>query len=204
MSTYKFTYFNIRGLAETSRYIFAVAGQEYEDIRIDIADWNTFKETTPLGQLPFLEVDGHRIPQSMAIHRYLGRKFDLYGGSDIEKAQIDVVLDILNDLNAQAGKATYEQDEEVKQRFRKELIEVQGPKYLAMLEKRLTANQGGDGFFVGSKISIADLAVFNWMHDRLSDLKIVNKEPKLQAHAERVKALPQIDAWLKKRPVTNV
>ena len=33
MSEYKLHYFNIRGLAELARLVFAAAGQEYQDIR---------------------------------------------------------------------------------------------------------------------------------------------------------------------------
>ena len=35
MVSYKLTYFNVRGLGEISRYIFAAAAQEYEDNRIE-------------------------------------------------------------------------------------------------------------------------------------------------------------------------
>ncbi|KAJ8026819.1 Hematopoietic prostaglandin D synthase [Holothuria leucospilota] len=44
MSTYKITYFNARGVTETTRFIFAIAEQEYEDIRIEEADWPAMKE----------------------------------------------------------------------------------------------------------------------------------------------------------------
>ncbi|KAJ8026820.1 Hematopoietic prostaglandin D synthase [Holothuria leucospilota] len=203
MSTYKFTYFNVEALGETSRYIFAVAGQEYEDIRIEEADWPKMKEGTPLGQLPYLDVDGERIPQSMAINRYLSRKFGLYGENDIEKARIDVVLEVLEELGYHTVKAIYEKDEGVKQTLLKELAEVQAPKYLGLLEKLLVANQGGDGYFVGSKISLADIVVFNWVHDRLPYFKIINKEPRLQALVDKIKALPRMNAWLKKRPKTR-
>ena len=39
MSTYKLTYFDIRGKAEIIRLIFAQAGVEYEDIRIGQDEW---------------------------------------------------------------------------------------------------------------------------------------------------------------------
>jgi len=40
---YKLTYFNGRGRAELSRLIFAQAGVEYEDVRIERADWLQLK-----------------------------------------------------------------------------------------------------------------------------------------------------------------
>ena len=40
---YKLTYFNGRGRAELSRLIFAQAGVQYEDVRIERADWLQLK-----------------------------------------------------------------------------------------------------------------------------------------------------------------
>jgi glutathione S-transferase len=42
---YKLTYFNAKGLAENTRLIFAQAGVEYEDKRIDKEQWATLKES---------------------------------------------------------------------------------------------------------------------------------------------------------------
>lgn len=40
---YKLTYFNVRAKGEIIRWIFAVAGVEYEDNRIDDDAWAEFK-----------------------------------------------------------------------------------------------------------------------------------------------------------------
>jgi len=98
MSTYKLTYFNGRGLAETSRLIFAAAGQKFEDVRFEREQWPAIKPTTPLGQVPVLEVDGVKIPQSTAIARFLAKRFNLAGKTDVEQAQVDVVVDTIQDL----------------------------------------------------------------------------------------------------------
>ena len=39
MPSYKLIYFNSRGAAEVSRLLFAVAGREYEDVRIPREEW---------------------------------------------------------------------------------------------------------------------------------------------------------------------
>ena len=43
MGKLKLTYFNTRGRAETARLILAQAGVDYEDIRIEKADWPALK-----------------------------------------------------------------------------------------------------------------------------------------------------------------
>lgn len=42
--TFKLTYFNMRGLAEPIRFLFAYGGIEYEDNRIEREEWPTLKE----------------------------------------------------------------------------------------------------------------------------------------------------------------
>ena len=54
----------------------------------------------PQGQLPILEVDGTIMYQSMAINRFLAKKFGLAGNDDFESYQIDNAVDNVNDLRA--------------------------------------------------------------------------------------------------------
>ena len=58
MPTYKLYYFNLKARAELTRWIFAQAGVEYEDIRVTKEQWAEMKPTTPNGCLPILDVDG--------------------------------------------------------------------------------------------------------------------------------------------------
>ena len=60
----------------------------------------SLKASLPFGQLPVLEVDGAIISQSMAIARYLANEFGLAGDSNMVKAQIDEVVDVVNDIQA--------------------------------------------------------------------------------------------------------
>lgn len=45
----------------------------------------------PLGKLPVLEIDGVKHTHSIAILRYLGEKFNIFGSDDLEKFHIDGV-----------------------------------------------------------------------------------------------------------------
>ncbi|CAH0401036.1 unnamed protein product [Chilo suppressalis] len=55
---------------------------------------------TPLGQLPVLEIDGKQYAQSLAIGRYLGRKYGLSGADIEEDFEIDQNVDFVNDIRA--------------------------------------------------------------------------------------------------------
>ena len=75
MVHYKLTYFNGKGLGEIIRLVFALAEQEYEDVRVEFAEWPALQPSTPFGKLPLLEEDGKILAQSNTIARYLARKF---------------------------------------------------------------------------------------------------------------------------------
>ena len=56
------------------------------------------KPSLPFGQLPVLEVDEVTIGQSMAIARYLANEYGIAGTSNMVKAQVDEVVDVINDV----------------------------------------------------------------------------------------------------------
>lgn len=43
MTTYKLIYFNFRGRAEITRCLFSLAGQKFDDHRIQLVDWAILK-----------------------------------------------------------------------------------------------------------------------------------------------------------------
>ncbi len=51
MSKYKLIYFNTRGRAEVSRWLFAQAGVEYEDVRLTPEEWAPIKAGNELASL---------------------------------------------------------------------------------------------------------------------------------------------------------
>jgi len=197
---YKLTYFNCHGRGECVRMLFALAGVEYEDHRIQWASdaWKEFKPKTPFGILPILEVDGKVFCQSVAIARYLGNKFGFTGKTDLDKLQADMIVDCIVDLCNPLETIYEEQDETKKQ----EILNAYIPKldkHLENLEKML---EGGNGFFIGDSITWVD-CVWTGLLYYLYFMKfgpIIEKHPKVAAIKGRVESEPRIAEWIRKRP----
>ena len=49
------------------------------------------------GQVPKLEIDGKTLYQSIAITRFLARKYGLAGKTEFEEAQADMIVDCILD-----------------------------------------------------------------------------------------------------------
>jgi len=205
MSTPKLTYFNGRGLAEIIRLIFTAADKPFIDHRIDQEEFKKLKPSLPFGQIPILEVDGKTMFQSRAIARYLARKYDLAGKTDLEQAQADMIVDCIEDALKPVPAFRNEPDPAKKEAMKKDYLEKQLPDYLSKLEAFLISNKGGDGYFVGDGLTWADLSLQR-MKGSIEILIGVSapfdNHPKLKALFERVTKLPKIAAYLAKLPDT--
>lgn len=85
MPNYTLNYFNGRGRGELTRLIFAASGTQFVDKRITFDEWPAFKPNAPIGQLPYLEVDGNPLPQSISIARFVARETNLAGNGNLEQ-----------------------------------------------------------------------------------------------------------------------
>jgi len=208
MPTYKLTYFNLIGRGETIRLIFKLAGVEFEDFRIERNEFTPeMKSATPFGQLPVLEVDGVKLCQSNACARYLARKYNLAGKTDLEQAQVDMIADCYEDAVKPMTALFTEKDEGKQAEVKRKYAEEQLPGYLKLLENFLTANHGGDKFFVGDEVTWADLQFLSftkWISHLVAVQEPYEKFPKLAALQKRVESIPKIAEWIEKRPVTDV
>lgn len=95
---YKFTYFDIKALAEVTRLLFSYGGIEFEDNRIQRENWPALKPSMPFGQMPILEHNGKVVNQSIAIARYVAKQVKLVGNNDWEDLEIDSIVDTINDF----------------------------------------------------------------------------------------------------------
>merc|ERR1711953_707100 len=140
MPNIKLTYFNGRGRGETARLILAYGGMHYEDRRVSFEDMPSLKPSLPFGQLPLLEVDGDTICQSMAIARYLASECGIAGSSGLVKAQVDEVVDVVNDVQNATYGAFFEKDEKVKAEKMKKVGEETIPNNLRRFWRREEAS----------------------------------------------------------------
>ena len=194
-------YFNGRGRAELTRLIFAAAGATYTDNRI--ADWPATKGDAPLGQLPYLTVDSVKLPQSIAIARFVAREFNLAGRTNLEQAQADAIVDTILDLvNFYYSKIFSIQDAAAKAEAFKAFLADQGAKGAANIEKLITL-YGSNNHSVGDALTWADLAIFD-----ITSVLFKNHPdfsatyPKLSAVHQAVSNNAKVSEYVKNRPET--
>jgi len=203
MSKYKLTYFNVRARAEPIRFIFAVAGVPYEDLRIERSDWPAFKEKCPWGKVPLLEVDGQTLAESAAICRFLAKRFNLTGSNDIEAARCDEYVDAMMDFRTHWRAYYWESDETKKAELKTKFFD-NAKVYLPKFEKILKAS--GGPFLLGSKVTWADLHIAHTLafYEETVDAGILKDYPTLLKFKEVVFDIPQIKKWVAERPQTTM
>ncbi|CAH2093198.1 unnamed protein product [Euphydryas editha] len=200
MPEVKVYYFQLKASAEAIRMMLAYGGQEFEDIRLSNEEWAALKPTMPFGQLPVLEIDGKKYAQSVAISRYVGRKYGLAGKDIEEDFQIDQVMDFYVDLRTRALAVFHEKDEANKARKQEENEKNYYPVTLKKLHDIITEN---NGHMALGKLTWADF-VFAGMYDLL---KVVLKIPDIDEQypsfkklQESVLSIPKVKAYCDKAP----
>jgi glutathione S-transferase len=154
MNKPKLTYFNApvsRG--EECRLALHVAGVDFDDVRIESADWPAMKAQTPYGGLPVLELPGHPpIAHSNAILVLIGRRHGLHPADDFEAARHEGMMQHVEDLRAKVT-PTIRMGEAEKKAAREALVADYLPAWAGYAEK----NIAGSPFFAGVKLHVVDL-----------------------------------------------
>lgn len=215
----KLTYFNVRGLAETSRFLLALGGEEYEDFRyplevIDMSKHEMKKDefdkdkadgklVTSLNKVPFLEVDGVTIPQSKSVERFLARRFNMMGSNDLEAAQIDAICESVRDFKDMYQKVRFLPEDE-KEAGMKEWFTVTLIERLTLLENQLV---GESGFSVGNTTTLSDVVLFTFITEFFDNkeaaLNATLASPKVRAVVDRLSSDEKVLKWVSERPKTS-
>ncbi|VDL65254.1 unnamed protein product [Nippostrongylus brasiliensis] len=207
--------------------LFALAGQEYEDVRYSFEEWAEHKDKTPFGHVPVLEVDGKQLCQSRAIARYLARQFGYAGKNAFDEAVADSIADQYADFMAEARpfirvSVGYEKGDAVAEvskangrlegyappvtqameTLAKEVFLPACRKFLTLMTNFLKNNKSG--FLVGDSLTWADLYLANFADLLPKVPTLYDGFPEAKAHAEMVRAIPALKKWIETRPKTDL
>lgn len=207
MSSTVLHYFEGRGRGEVIRQLLASNGVQFEDKRFSFTNWPEAKATGiyEFGQIPMLEIDGHRLVTSNSIERYLAKKFGLYPEDNLQAYNVESIIDYKNDFFNKIVQFLFvKKDLEGLANF----FNTDARALLATIEARLTSNHGGEGFFVGESKTWADYSIFEFVYDVYflagqENHKAVLAEvaPKLLAFTERFLANDAaLQSWVASRP----
>lgn len=204
MPEYKFYYFNIRGKGELVRLALAAAGVDFQDIRYKYKEnpgeeWNEeAKAGTPLGQLPVLEIDGKKFCQQTSLARFVAKQHGLMGENDLQAFKVDMLVEtVWPDVALKCGMMMYETDE-VKKESMKEKLAESLPVTLEKIAKWIE----GD-FVLGSKISLADLAIIDAVDFVVAMMPGLELPKAIEQVMKNTKESPLVKKWLESRPVTQ-
>ena len=121
--------------------------------------------------------------------------------NDFEAAQIDQIIDAAQDINYLVTLSGRDKEKERLELARKILATKHLPKWFQYLENLLAENKDSN-FFVGNKISIADLAIWRllgWLSSGLLDgvpTNILEPYKKLNKLREEVYNHPKVHEWM--------
>nr|CAQ51257.1 glutathione S-transferase [Psoroptes ovis] len=195
-------YWDARGLGQAIRLLLTYADVDFIDKRYkvgpapnyDRSEWLNDKYNLGLDfpNCPYY-LDGNvRLTQSIAILRYIARKYNLNGNNEMEKIRISLAEQQIVDLNQALSRVAYNPNcEKLKPEYLEKL-----PEQLELLSKFLN-NQP---FISGTNISYADFLLYEY----LTKIKVLMpelfvKNDNLKKFHERIEALPRINEYIKKQ-----
>eukprot|EP00903_Cladosiphon_okamuranus_P012825 g11985.t1 len=144
-------YFGFPGRGEATRVALAYAGKDFEDHKMDFAEYGASKWAGK--GLPVLEMDGAEYTQSTALLRYAGKIGGLYPEDTLTALKVDEIVMIGEDLIGHVSKCFGEKDDTVA----KGLLEGKVKKLLDVLVAKIATSPSK--FCVGDSMTIADLQV---------------------------------------------
>ena len=172
-------------------------------------EWQETKQSLPLDfpNVPYLYDGDVKISQSVAILRYLGRKFFLDGMDDAEKTRIDLIEQQILDWRNQGVNVFYDKNktddfEKLCEDYRKTL-----PDKMLALSKFL-----GDRKFLagGTKASYVDFLAYEYLdvQEQFSP-GLFDNTPNIKEYVERIRNLPNVKAYMtsdrfKEMPIYNL
>jgi len=201
-----FGYWDIRGLAQPIRHLFAYLDVKFEDKRYhqggppsyDRSEWTKekFSLGLPFPNLPYLIVDNDvKLTQSHAIFNYLVKSFQpsLYGTTAKEAAEIDMILGVLYDWRETYVELCYGDYEKELPKYRDSVL----PNVLKLLTSYL---QSKGNRWINGEFSLADFVCSELLDQNITMVpQVFQNFSNLKSYVARFQALPRIAAYMKSK-----
>ncbi|KAM9685318.1 LOW QUALITY PROTEIN: glutathione S-transferase Mu 1-like [Trichechus inunguis] len=192
-------YWDIRGPAHIIRLLLEYTDSTYEEKKYTMGDapdydrsqWlnEKFKLGLDFPNLPYL-IDGpHKITQSNTILRYIARKHNMCGETEVEKIRVDILENQVMDIGMELARVYYSPD-----------FEKLKPQYLEGIpdKMRLFSQLEKQPWFAGDQITFVDFLAYNVLD--LNDIfepKCLDAFPNLKDFMARFEGLKRISAYMK-------
>ena len=158
MTKPRLIYFDFSGSrGEECRLALHLSGTEFEDVRIQSADWPAMKAEMPFGAMPVLEMPGKPpLAHSNAILVFIGREHGLHPTDAFEAARHESLMCAVEELRHTIAPTLRISDPEQKRQAREALAANELNVWGSQVERQL-----GDGPFVGgATLQVADLKLY--------------------------------------------
>merc|ERR1712086_305099 len=195
---YTLYYFPLYVRGEACNMLLTHAGVTYEDKVIPFAEWKDHKATMPNQQVPTLEFkDGKKMGQSLAMLRFLGRKYGYYPEDPMKAFLADALCDQYEGILSLIYKPHFAKEED-REEMCKNIFEKTLPNFMKQMEEHLTNNESEGKWLCGDKLSIADFHVGGLYTNFLTNdsisfetekwLTFCNDYPKFKEYGQRFAA----------------
>ncbi|KAF9977733.1 hypothetical protein BGZ73_005096 [Actinomortierella ambigua] len=201
---YELHYFSLHGLCTTIRAMMCIGGADWSQKFETFDTWPAVKATTPFGTLPVLTVYNesgevvNKVPESLAIERFLAKKFGFAGSNDDEEIKVTVIQSLNLSMMTSFFQVLGAPAEQAGKLF-EDLKATKIPTWIANCEKALARN-GSNGHFVGDKITQADISTSAVMDGMLAaGVEALNEKdaPNMFAMKRKVDSHPRYLAFRK-------
>ena len=185
---------------EECRLAFALAGMDFEDVRLTREQWLAMKPTTPYGCVPILEIQGKPpLAQSNAILGFIASQSSLLPKDPFDAAQHLAMMSSTEELRVKLGTTLFITDEAAKKKAREEAAATTIPQWAAKVENLIAGP-----FFGGKDVSVADVKLYmmvTWLTGGKLDhipTTVLDAFPKLKSVHAAVGDHPAVKAWQSK------
>ena len=202
MTKPRLIYFDFAGSrGEECRIALHLAGVDFDDVRVTMADWPVLKESTPFGAVPVLQMPGKPpLGQSNAILVLIGRQHGLHPVDAFEAARHEAVMSAVEELRHTITPTLRISDPEQKRVARESLAANELATWGSQVERQI-----GDGPFLGGQsLQVSDIKLYmvvRWLTSGTLDhvpVTVLDHCPKLLRLVRAVGEHPGVKGWLAK------